>query len=82
MPFSLQNSLSNLGPFLGPVDLHTDTATIENLAVLLIVRLKVVVVRWEVLGCCEVGSVGWFVTQCGSLSQHCSDSTGYSLVLC
>ena len=26
--------------------------------------------------------LGWFVTQCGSLSQHCSDSTGYSLVLC
>ena len=51
---SLQNSLSNLGPFphvfLGTTDLHTDTATIETLTELLIVRL-------EVVGCCEVGSV-------------------------
>ena len=37
--------------FLGPTDLHADTATIENLTGLLIVRL-------EVAGCCEVGSVG------------------------
>ena len=45
-PFSLQNSLSNLGPFphvfLGTTDLHVDTATIETLTELLIVRLEVV----------------------------------------
>ena len=37
--------------FLGTTDLHTDTTTIETLTGLLIVRL-------EVLGFCEVDSVG------------------------
>ena len=46
----------------------------QNYTGLLIVRLKMVgcCVRWEVLG--------WFVTQCDSLSQHYSDSTVDSLV--
>ena len=44
-------SLESFSCFLGPTDLYPDTATIDNLTGLLIVRL-------EVVGCCEVGSVG------------------------
>ena len=62
------DSLLNFDSFLvDPTDLHTET--IDNLTGLLIIRLEVAV-------CCEVGS------QCGSLSQHCSNSTGYSQDLC
>ena len=48
--------------FLGTTDLHTDTATIEELTRLLIVRL-------EVVGCCEVGGVGMV---CDSVWQFVS----------
>ena len=48
--------------FLGTTDLHADTATIETLPELLIVRL-------EVVGCCEAESVGMV---CDSVWQFVS----------
>ena len=47
---------------IGTTDLHIDTATIETITGLLIVRL-------EVVGCCEVGSVGMV---CDSVWQFVS----------